>query len=131
MDNGDVIPSLNEDWTFAGCKLFEWLLGLMAAFLVSTMFEKPAHVMPLLVLVWIGTTLTAAMLRKKFPDEERGVRNMCMVACGFAPPGIPAPARIQPFWSGGPLRSMNPMSQFMQLGLDAVVNRPQDETRMR
>jgi hypothetical protein len=126
MDSGDVIPCLNEDWTFGGCKLFEWLSGLMTSFLVSSAFDKPAHYMPLLVLIWIGTTLTLAMTRKRFPDEERGVRNMCMVACGFEPPGIPAPAKLQPRWSGGPIRRLSPTCHYEALELDQVVNRPRD-----
>jgi hypothetical protein len=127
MDNGDVIPCLNEDWTFGGCKLFEWLAGLITAFLVSSAFEKPAHYMPLLVLIWIGTTLSMAMLRKKFPDEERGVRNMCMVACGFEPPGIPAPASLQPRWSGGRIEDLPTRCNFKQLDLDLVVGMPNEQ----
>ena len=120
MDSGDVIPCLNEDWAFAGCKMFEWLAGLMTAFLASSVFEKPATAMPILVTVWIGTTLGMAHLRKQFPDEERGVRNMCMVACGFAPPGIPAPAKLQPRWSGGRISEVGRMSMYSQLGLEEL-----------
>jgi len=129
MDNGDVIPCLNEDWTFGGCKLFEWLAGLTTAFLVSSAFEKPAHYMPLLVLIWIGTTLAMAMLRKKFPDEERGVRNMCMVACGFEPPGIPAPAGLQPRWSGGRIEDLPANCNFKLLGLDQVIGVSDEQER--
>jgi hypothetical protein len=113
MDSGDVIPCLNEDWTFGGCKLFEWLAGLTTAFLV--------------ILIWIGTTLGMAMLRKKFPDEERGVRNMCMVACGFEPPGIPAPAKLQPRWSGGRIEILPESCNFQRLELYEVVAVPRDE----
>ena len=95
MDNGDVIPCLNEDWTFAGCKLMEWMAGLMMALMAGTAVEKPANAMPFLVLIMIGTTLVMAMLRKQFPDEERGVRNLVMVSCGFEPIGIPSPAKLQ------------------------------------
>lgn len=120
MDNGEVIPGLNEDWTFAGAKIFEWLAGFMAAFLAANMVEKPGQWMPLLVIIWIGTTLSLAMLRRQFPDEERGLRNMCMVFCGFDPPGIPAPSRLQPFWSGHPQRSLPDKSWYNQLGLEGV-----------
>ena len=82
MDSGGVIPGLNEDWTFAGCKPFEWLAGFMTSFLVANMVDKPATWMPILVMIWIGTTLGLAFLRRKFPDEERGVRNLVMVTCG-------------------------------------------------
>ncbi len=127
MDNGEVIPCLNEDWTFAGCKLFEWMAGLTSAFLASALVDKPAQHMPMLVLIWIGITLGLATMRKKFPDEERGVRNVCMVACGFEPPGIPAPSKLQPRWSGAPIRKLNPLSLYMQLELDAVVNKPRNK----
>jgi len=128
MDSGEVIPGLNEDWTFAGAKLFEWLGGLTAAFLVSTAFNRPAHYMPLLVLIWIGTTLSLCSLRKQFPDEERGIRNACLVACGFEPPGIPAPAKLQPIWSGSPMRDIKDKKcLFNDLELDVVLKREKDE----
>jgi len=126
MDSGDVIPGLNEDWTFMGCKLMEWISGLLTSLLASSAFQKPAHYMPLLVLIWVGTTLVMALTRKKFPDEERGVRNMVMAACGFEPPGIPAPASLQPRWSGGRLNKLNSNCLYQQLELDAVVNKPRD-----
>ena len=123
MDSGDVIPGLNEDWTFGGCKAMEWMAGLMMALMLGTGLEKPANYMPFLVLVWIGTTLGLAALRKRFPDEERGVRNLVMASCGFEPIGIPAPARLQPIWSGAPLRSLKENCLFQQLELDQVINK--------
>jgi hypothetical protein len=120
MDNGEVIPGLNEDWTFAGAKLFEWLAGFMMAFLLANCFDKVGKVIPLLAIVWIGTTLFLAVLRKQFPDEERGLRNMCMVFCGFEPPSIPAPSKLQPFWSGHPMREMKQKCQYLELGLEEV-----------
>ena len=131
MDNGEVIPGLNEDWSFAGAKMFEWLAGLMMAFLASNMFAKPAHYMPLLVLVWIGTTLVLATSRKQFPDEERGMRNMCLASCGFAPPGIPAPARVQPRWSGAPMRGLSQFCLFEQLELDTVIRKVKEDALTR
>ena len=38
MDDGYVIPSLNENWTFAGAKPMEWISGLMAALIFSELF---------------------------------------------------------------------------------------------
>jgi hypothetical protein len=131
MDNGDVIPGLNEDWTFAGCKPMEWMSGLVLSFLVSTAFDKPAHYMPLLVLIWIGSSLSLGAARRKFPDEERGVRNMCMAACGFEPPGIPAPASLQPRWSGAPLRQLSDQKLFTQLHLGEVLAKAQQVERQR
>ncbi len=123
MDSGDVIPCLNEDWTFAGCKLMEWMAGLMMALLASTACAKPANAMPFLVLIMIGSTLVIATLRKRFPDEERGVRNLAMVSLGFEPVGIPAPSKLQPVWSGAPVRQLSEKSLFRQLELHTVINK--------
>ncbi len=123
MDSGDVIPCLNEDWTFAGCKLMEWMAGLMMALLASTACDKPANAMPFLVLIMIGSTLVIATLRKRFPDEERGVRNLAMVSLGFEPVGIPAPSKLQPVWSGAPVRQLSEKSLFRQLELHTVINK--------
>jgi hypothetical protein len=127
MDDGHVIPGLNEAWSFGGAKLMEWMAGITTAFLCSTMFDKPAHVMPWLVLAAIGTALILASLRKKFPDEERGVMNVFMTTCGFSPPGIPTPAKLQPRWSGGRISCLKDTCLYMQLGLELVVNKPRDE----
>ena len=129
MDSGSVIPGLNEDWTFAGCKPFEWLAGFMTSFLIANMVDKPATWMPILVMIWIGTTLALAFLRKKFPDEERGVRNLVMVTCGFEPPGIPAPAKLQPLWSGAPIKNVKKDCLYEQLGLEELRNRPSQDAR--
>ena len=131
MDAGEVIPGLNEDWTFAGSKLFEWLGGLMAAFLVASFLNRPAHYMPFLVLIWIGTTLSLSSFRKQFPDEERGIRNACMAGCGFEPPGIPPPARMQPIWSGAPTKTKKHNCLFDQLELDEVLKIVHDPNNPR
>jgi len=123
MDNGDVIPCLNEDWTFAGCKAMEWMAGLTMALMIGSAMHKPANAMPMLVLVMIGTTILLATLRKRFPDEERGVRNLCMVTLGFEPVGIPAPSKLQPVWSGAPLRKLNEQCLYAQLQLDDIINK--------
>ena len=73
--------------------------------------------MPMLGLVLVGTTFGMATLRKQYPDEERGIRNAAMVAMGMPPPGIPAPASIQPNWSGAPMRGVQENSYYAQLGL--------------
>jgi hypothetical protein len=131
MDDGHVIPALNEDWSFAGAKLMEWMAGLTTAFLASTAVEKPAVWMPFLVLIMIGTTLSLATLRKRFPDEERGVMNLLMTTCGFAPPGIPTPSRLQPRWSGGRIFTLKERALFMQLELDEIIEMAQEEPRRR
>ena len=46
------------------------------------------------------------------------MRNYFMVLAGLAPNGIPAPAKIQPMWSGGPIKTMKADSLYAQLGLD-------------
>jgi hypothetical protein len=129
MDNGDVIPGLNEDWSFAGCKLFEWLAGGMAAFIAQLFISRPGHAIPFLFFLWIGVTFGVAAVRRRFPDEERGVMNLFMVSCGFPPPGIPAPAKIQPRWSGGRLYGLSESCLYAQLGLDEVVNKPRAEEK--
>jgi hypothetical protein len=131
MDDGHVIPALNEDWSFAGAKLMEWMAGITTAFLASTAVEKPAVWMPFLVLVMIGTTLSLATLRKRFPDEERGVMNILMTTCGFAPPGIPVPSKLQPRWSGGRITTLDKDSMFMQLELHQTIQMAQEEPRKR
>lgn len=129
MDGGDVIPGLNEDWTFAGAKIFEWMAGFMTSFLAANMVDKPAQWMPVLVMIWIGTTLSLALMRKKFPDEERGVRNVVMVSCGFEPPGIPAPSKLQPLWSGAPIKAVKEESLYAQLGLEELRHRKSQDAR--
>ncbi|HMO02720.1 MAG TPA: hypothetical protein PKD37_07080 [Oligoflexia bacterium] len=121
MDNGEEIPGLNEDWNFAGAKAFEWLAGLVMMLLFGEIFtSNMGRAMPLLIMVMIGTTLGLAALRRQFPDEERGVRNLCMVAMGFAPPGIPKPAALQPIWSGAPVREVNENSLFYKVKLSEI-----------
>lgn len=121
MDNGEEIPGLNEDWMFAGAKLFEWIAGFMALLITSELFVSNAsRSMPLLVMVMVGTTFGLASVRRSFPDEERGVRNLVMITLGFEPPGIPKPAQIQPLWSGSPVRAMSQKSNFAQLGLEEI-----------
>ena len=85
--------------------------------------------MPILVGIMIGTTSGLAGLRKAFPDEERGIRNLMMVSLGFAPPGIPKPAAIQPVWSGAPMRELSETKHFSQLGLEEVfrIEESQDD----
>lgn len=124
MDSGEEIPGLNEDWTFAGAKLFEWVAGFMALLIASELFVVNAgQSMPLLVAVMVMTTFGLASLRRGFPDEERGVRNLIMLNLGFPPPGVPTPSKLQPLWSGSPLREFDEKSQFKELGLDQVFFR--------
>lgn len=127
MDNGEVIPGLNEDWTFAGAKAMEWIAGGIATLVYAELFlVKPATAMPLLMAICIGTTLGLSMLRRQFPDEERGVRNFLMVLCGFRPPDIPSPSSLQPMWSGAPVPMLSERSKFERLGLGEMF--PHSET---
>jgi hypothetical protein len=118
MDSGEVIPGMDDGWTFAGARVMEWASGFVLAIMVQELFfSTPAKTMPLFLAILVGTTFGLAALRKLFPDEERGVANYCMVQLGVCPPGIPAPAAIQPMWSGFPMRSMSEKKEFSQLGL--------------
>lgn len=120
MDNGEVIPGLNEDWTFAGATIFEWMSGFVALVLASSFFNKPAQYGPLLIGIMITTTLTLATNRRRYPDDVRGLRNAVMSSIGFEPPDIPAPAALQPYWSGAPLKGLADDTDYIQLGLDKV-----------
>lgn len=124
MDNGDVIVGLDEQWTFAGATAMEWISGfvmfMVAAQLISTNITRG---MPILLFVWVATTVSLASVRKQFPDEDRGVRNALMVALGLTPPGIPAPAALQPQWSGAPMRALSESAWYNVLELDQVVGK--------
>lgn len=127
MDNGEEIPGLNEDWNFMGANMMELCAGL-AMFFVSGegLFQSNyGGNMPYLIGIWIGTTLGLARLRRRFPDENRGVKNYFLTTLGFAPPGIPTPASLQSSWSGAPLRDiktdlLKKDCEFLSLGLDKV-----------
>lgn len=128
MDDGEVIPGLNEPWTFAGATAVEWGSGMVMLMVTSELSHlNPARNMPILIAVIVGTALLMAQARRSFPDEQIGLRNFLMVSMGLKPPGIPAPAQLQPIWSGCPLRTMNPMREFAELDLDKVLEVPEAE----
>ena len=118
FDNGEVLNGLNQRWTFLGANIMEWGCGLMTFMIISTFSQSPVRVMPYMLLGMVATTATMASLRKSFPDEERGIRNAFMTACGFPPPGIPAPSAIQPVWSAAPVDELDEESTYRRLGLD-------------
>ena len=89
QDSGDVLPGLDEPWTFMGANAMEWAVGLVVFLLIGSMSRTPASAMPLMMVGWLLTTSTLASTRRLYPDEQRGVRNAVMSACGFPPPGIP------------------------------------------
>lgn len=123
MDDGYVIPGLNENWTFAGAKPMEWASGLVAMILVNEFFiSNMGRSMPILLMVLVLVPMTLATLRQSYPDEERGLRNHLMSIIGIAPPDIAPPSMIQPEWSGLPMRDMPQDKLFMQLGLDMLIN---------
>ena len=117
FDDGEVLQGLDEDWTFMGANAMEWACGLVVFVLISLFADSPARAMPFMLLGWVLTTTTLAAMRRSFPDQERGVRNAVCVACGFPPPGIPAPSVMQPIWSGSPSRQVRENTKFVQLGL--------------
>ncbi len=118
FDDGEVLPGLNEPWTFIGANAMEWCVGLVVFVMIGSFARTPASAMPFMLGGWVLTTTTLASVRNMFPDQERGVRNAVLTACGFPPPGIPLPASLQPVWSGAPVRDLADESKFMQLGLE-------------
>jgi len=124
MDNGEVIPGLNEGWTLAGAKPGEWIAGFMMLIIGSEVIftDKITRAMPGLLMLWVGTTFGLAALRKLYPDEERGIRNHVMVLCGFPPPGIPTPSALQPVWSGFPIKRLPESKLFTKLGLERLFD---------
>lgn len=120
QDNGEVLPGLNETWTFMGANAIEWACG-MAVFLIISLFaDTPVKAAPFMLTGWVFTTTSLASLRKSFPDEQRGVRNAIATACGFPPPGIPKPASLQPVWSAAPVRELREECRFRKLGLESL-----------
>ena len=124
MDNGEEIPGLNEEWSLLGAKLMEWVSGLIMAMVCSELFGlKTGKTFPFVAIAFLATVFLLASLRRQFPDEERGIRNLVMVFLGFAPPGIPAPAAIESRWSGGPVRQAAPKSYYTELELEHLFDR--------
>lgn len=123
MDSGEVIPGLNEGWNFMGARLMEWCAGLIMAMLVGSAFRlNPATSMPILVTAFFGVTFGLASMRKKFPDEEKGLANHFMSLLGFPPPKIPKPAILQPVWSGAPIKEISEHKDYSYLDLQDVFD---------
>ena len=127
FDDGEVLPGLNESWTFMGANAMEWACGLVVFLLISLFAESPARAMPFMLAGWVMTTVTLASLRKSFPDEQRGVRNAIGTACGFPPQDIPMPSSMQPVWSPAPLRDVPEDSKFAKLGLGQLFLSYEDQ----
>jgi len=120
FDSGEVLPGLHKSWTFLGANLMEWASGLVVFLLISLFGESPVRVMPFMLIGCVVTAYSMASLRMLFPDEERGVRNAVMTAMGVPPIGLPAPASIQPVWSGAPLNELPDDWRFSRVGLDQL-----------
>ena len=128
MDDGQVIPGLNEGYTLAGAKIMEWTSGMVMAMLSSELLHvRMSTSGPLMIIIALGTTLGLASMRRGFPDEERGLRNACMVALGFEPPGIPAPAQFRSYWSGAPVRSLPEKCYFEELNLESIIGKTAED----
>src|SRR5262249_44466836 len=104
-------------WNFMGANIFEWGCGFMAFIIISLFAKNPVRAMPFMIGGSILTTTTLAAMRRTYPDEQRGLRNALLTACGFVPPGLPAPSSIQPVWSGAPMKTIPKDIKFTQLGL--------------
>lgn len=120
FDDGEVLQGLDENWTFMGANAMEWATGLVVFLLISLFADSPARAMPFMLAGWVLTTTTLAGLRRSFPDQERGVRNAVSTACGFPPPGIPAPSCLQPVWSGCPTKDVKSSARFRKMGLERM-----------
>jgi hypothetical protein len=128
MDNGEVIPALNEPWTLAGAKLSEWGSGVVMFLLLPEITGmNPTKNMPIFLLVMVGTVFGMAALRNCFPDEERGLANYTLTKLGFNPPLIPAPSALQPYWSGAPLHELAAKKEFVTLGLQVAIFDEQEQ----
>ena len=127
FDQGEVLPGLNETWTFMGANAIEWACGLVVFMMISLFAQSPGRAMPFMLSGWVLTTTMLASLRQSFPDEERGVRNALGTACGFPPPGIPKPSILQPVWSAAPIKELSPNSKFRKYGLDSLFSSLEEE----
>ena len=129
MDNGDEIPGLNQEWTFLGANIMEWSAGFAAMVICSEVLFKGqvASAVPFLLIICVGTVVGLKSARAMYPDESRGLRNHMMTLCGFAPPGIPAPAELQSTWSGAPAKNLSAMCEYKLLGLDHLFERNEKE----
>jgi len=120
MDNGEVLQGVEEDWNFMGANIFEWGCGFMAFIIIGLFAKNPVRAMPFMIGGSILCTTTLATMRRTYPDEQRGLRNALLTACGFVPPGLPAPASIQPVWSGAPMKVIPEETKFRKIGLDKL-----------
>lgn len=128
MDSGEEIPALNESWTFFGAKVSEWAAGIAFMIMATEVFQmNPGKFMPQLLIMILVVTLGLASIRRRFPDEERGLMYKVCDACGFPPPGIPTPASLQSYWSGSPIRSIKEKTYYDELGLDEVFFVPEED----
>ena len=117
FDDGEVLQGLDENWSFMGANGMEWGCALAVFMLISLFADSVARAMPFMLIGGIVTAVTLASMRKSFPDQERGVRNAVSTFFGFPPPGIPTPSKLQPLWSGSPMREVPAKTRFVQLGL--------------
>lgn len=120
FDNGEVLPGLDESWTFLGANLMEWSSGLMVFMMISLLGDNPARLMPFMVSGLVLTAYSLAGLRSMFPDQERGVKHAVLTSIGVKPPDIPAPASLQAVWGATPVSELDEESEFVKSGLASV-----------
>lgn len=102
----------------------------MSFLICSEFFDKPTRAVPILLLIMVGVTVGLAMLRRRFPDEERGMRNFAFSSIGVPPPGIPAPSNMQPIWSGAPLRKLDNKKEFVTLKLQEMLDLQREDEEL-
>ncbi|MCC6953080.1 MAG: hypothetical protein IT290_03085 [Deltaproteobacteria bacterium] len=117
MDGGEVLQGLEEQWTFMGANFMEWVCGIVVFLMIGSISSSTVQAMPFMLAGLALTSTTLASLRRMFPDEHRGVRNMLTSGLGLPPIDIPAPSSLQPIWSGSPVRELPVKSPFVRLGL--------------
>ena len=103
-----------------GATMMEWSSGLVMFMIISLFCDSSTTGMPVMLLGLVVTTMTMASIRKAYPDEERGIRNALMSACGICPVDVPPPAFLQPVWSSSPIDELNPNCAFVTLGFGEI-----------
>ena len=69
FDSGEVLPGLEQNWTFLGANLMEWSSGLIVFLMISLFGESPVRVMPLMILGCILTAYSCLLYTSPSPRD--------------------------------------------------------------